>query len=115
MLVAGLARPSQPINADWQVGLGAGVAASIAFTGWIFVVRHRPKVVIDAPFSPMTPFLPINQYPVRAWRLSSFAAFVGGMVGLGTGLGNPQLDRSLAFLGLPLLVTTLAWSWSARR
>jgi hypothetical protein len=63
----------------------------------------------------MTPFLPINEYPVRAWRLSSFAAFLAGVVGLATRVGNPQLDRLLVFLGLPLLVTTLAWSWSVRR
>jgi len=113
-LAVGLTPPTQPIDADWQVGLGTGVVGSIAFTVWLLTMRRRSDVIVSAPFSIYTPFFPIGRYPVRAWRLSAFAILSGGAAGLFTGTGNAMLDRTMIALGLPLLATTLAWSWSGR-
>jgi hypothetical protein len=101
-------------NADWRVGLIAGVLGSVGFSVWISVVRHRNDVDMADPYSLTKPFFPINKYPLRSWLLGAFSMTLAGTMGLvgqnAAGVVAGPLPGILFGFGLPLLVTLVTWS-----
>ena len=113
--VAGaISTPNGNINADWRVGLLAGVLASAAFSIWLPAFRNKFHVDLTDPYSLEKPFFPINKYPIRSWLLMAFSCSLAGTVGLimefSGGYVNGPLPGIFLGIGLPLLVTLAIWS-----
>jgi hypothetical protein len=105
--------PHGKINADWRVGLIAGLAGSIFFSVWLQIVRGRGGVDLTAPYSLREPFWPINTYPIRSWLLAAFSTSFAGLVGLVgefAGHDSGPMPGILLGFGLPVFITLVVWS-----
>jgi len=100
-------------NADWRIGLLAGVSTAVAFSVWLSVWCRRRQVDLTNAFSLTSPFLPINRYPIRAWLLVAASITLAGAVGLVAsaifGGRSAVLGGVFLGVGLPLLATLALW------
>jgi hypothetical protein len=111
--IAIMSIPVEQSNVDWLACFLISAISSASLFLWLTMIRSRQDIDWFAPYSLWQPFLPMKQYPLRFWFLTSYSLVIAGIAAT---IRNMTLHRrpeavcaTFVFMGLFISTALRLW------